>query len=125
MGMSSGAVAKGRQGDGHDVEPIEQILAERSLLDHLADITAGGGENAHIDLVVLVTADGREGQRLQNAKELGLQTQLEIADLVDEERSAIGLLESSDAAVGGAGECAADMPEQFAFNQGSWERRRS
>jgi len=38
--------------------------------------------------------------------------------------SAIGLFEAADAAIGCAGECAADVAEQFAFDEVR-ERRRS
>ena len=74
--------------------------------------------NADIDLVILMAAHRREGQRLEDTKQLGLQAKFEITDLINEKRSPVRLLEASDAAIGGAGERAANVPEQFAFNQG-------
>ena len=39
-----GPVAKGRQADRDDIQPVEQILAESSLLHHLANVAAGGSQ---------------------------------------------------------------------------------
>ena len=54
---------------------------------------------------------------LQNAQQLGLRGQRHIADLIQEQRAAVGVLEQPGLVVGGAGEGALDVAEQFAFKQ--------
>src|SRR3954469_19065830 len=48
-------------------------------------------------------ADWRNLKRLEDAQELGLEAELEVADFVDEQRAAVGLFEAAHSAVGGAG----------------------
>ena len=92
------------QCDRDNVESIEQIFAERPGFNHLADVAAGGGNDPDIHLAVFVSAHRSDGKCLQHAQELGLQPELKVADLVDEECSAVGLLEAPNAAVSRAGE---------------------
>src|SRR6185436_16254932 len=42
------AIAQRRHDDVDHVPAIEEILAERPLLDHLAQVAMGGGEDAHV-----------------------------------------------------------------------------
>ena len=49
----------------------------------------------------------------------------QVADLVEKDRAAVGLLEAADAPGVGAGERAAFVAEQFAFEQGFREWPRS
>src|SRR5580698_4089877 len=117
-----GAIAQRRKIDLHDIESIEQIFPEGSLLDHFADIATGGGDHAHIDLFILMATNGGEGQRFQHAQKFGLETKLEVADFIDEERATIGLLEPAHAAIGGAGEGSFDMPEKLGFDESGGNR---
>ena len=63
------------------------------------------------------TAQPLEFPLLQDAQQLGLQLQRDLADLIQKHRAAIGQLESPDALRDRAGEGALLMPEQFAFEQ--------
>ena len=54
---------------------------------------------------------------LQHAEELGLETGGDLADLVEQQRAAVGQLESPAAEAIGAGERAFLVAEQFAFQQ--------
>src|SRR6185503_5935405 len=42
-------ITQRRNDDVNDVEAIEQILAERALLDHLAQVTVRRGDDTHVD----------------------------------------------------------------------------
>jgi hypothetical protein len=71
----------------------------------------------------LRTADTLELLLLEGAKDLGLEREWQIADLVEEERAAMGQLESSWLALRGACECALFVAEQLALEQGLGDRR--
>src|SRR5262245_59961602 len=53
--------------------------------------------------------------RLQHAQELALLTERHVADLVEEERAAVGELETPDACALGIGECTARVAEELAL----------
>ena len=50
-------------------------------------------EHAHVDRDRLRSADARDDAVLQHAQHLGLRREAHVADLVEEERAAVGLLE--------------------------------
>ena len=118
-----GALAQRRQADGHDVQPVEQVLAEQSLRDQLAQVAMGGGDDPHIGLDRHAAADRHELARLQHAQQPGLGLERHVADLVEEQRAALGLLEPPDLARIGAGERALLVTEQLALDQLARDRR--
>ena len=115
--MSSRPFAQRRDVDADDVQPVEEVLAELARCHGLLERLVGGGDDAHIHLDGLVAADALERAGLQHAQDLGLRGGGHVADLVEEERAAVALLEFADALEGGAGEGAAFVAEQFAFEQ--------
>ena len=116
-------LAQRRQPDRHHVEAEEQILAEQSLSDQLLEIMVGRGDDAHIGGDQGAAADGGVFAFLQNAQQPGLRFQRHVADLVEKQAAALGLLEPPDMTGIGAGEGAALMPEQLAFDQLARYRR--
>ena len=106
-----------RQAHGNDIEAEKQILAEQALSHHLAQIAMGRGNDTHIDLLRLETTDGDDLAFLQHAQQSRLRIERHIANLVEKQAAAIGLLEPPLLARHGAGESALLMAEQFAFNQ--------
>src|SRR5262249_33368231 len=62
-------------------------------------------------------ADAHELAVLQDAQDLPLQVVGDLADLVEKERTAVGGLDASGAVVRGAGEGAADVPEELALEE--------
>ena len=90
------ALAHRRQLDVDDREPEVQILAERALVDLVAQIAVGRREHADVDLVRAIAADALDLALLEHAQQLGLQRDVELADLVEEDRAAVGLLEAAD-----------------------------
>src|SRR6185295_3274280 len=65
----------------------------------------------------LQRADALDLSRLENAQQLRLHGQRQLADLVEEQRAAVGRLEQPRLVVGRAGERAAHVPEQLALEQ--------
>jgi hypothetical protein len=77
----------------------------------------GGGDQPHVGPNRLVAADPLERLLLQQAQDLALQGRRHVADLVQEQRAAVALLELADAAAVGAGEGALLVPEQLALQE--------
>ena len=48
-GISSTALAQGRDVDGDHVQPMEEILAEPAARRELAEVLVGRGDHAHVD----------------------------------------------------------------------------
>ena len=85
-----GAGAQRRHLDVEDVEAVVEVLAELAALHHVLQVAVGGGDDAHVDLLGLGAADRHEGPLLQHAQELDLHGGRHVADLVEEERAAVG-----------------------------------
>ena len=66
------------------------------------EIDVGGGDEAELHLDRLAAADPLDLAFLDRAQQLGLQVELQIADLVEEERAAVGQLELADLLAHGA-----------------------
>ena len=92
------ALAQRRQPDRRDVEPVEQVLAEQALPDQLRQIAMRRGDDAHIDPDRRASADRGVFAFLQHAQQPGLRLERHVADLVEKQRAALGLLEAPDAA---------------------------
>ena len=76
------------------VQPVEQVVAEAALLHLLAQRPVGGRHHAHVHL------DGLRGRPrrielavLEHAQQLHLRGRRDVADLVQEQRAAVGQLE--------------------------------
>ena len=121
--MSSGRSRSGGTRDRDHVQPEEQVLAKGALVDLLLEVLVGGGDHAHVDLDRLLRADPLDLALLQHAQQLRLRAQAHVADLVEEERAAVGLLELADLLRGGAGERALLVAEQLALDQLLGDRR--
>ena len=119
------AIAQRRQVDAHHVEPIKQILAEVALGDFFLQIDVGGGDHAHVHLHRLRIADALEFALLQDAQQFHLQLRLQRADLIEENRAAVGGLKPADLVADGAGERSLDVAEQFAIPAACRSARRS
>ena len=89
------ALAQARAAEREDVEAEEEILAERAALDGLAEILVRRGEHAHVDVDDVLAADARDLAGLQRAQHLRLRDEVHVADLVEEERAAVRLLEEA------------------------------
>src|SRR5882762_4270997 len=83
-------VAQRRHEDGEHVESVVEILAELPLGDGLFEIPVGGADQADVDLHRLRPAQALELLFLQDAEQLHLRGQVQLAHLVQEERPAVG-----------------------------------
>ena len=94
-----------------------QVLAERSARDLDRQVPVGGGQDARIHLYRRCAAEPVDLPLLQRAQQLGLQADVHLADLVQQQRAAVGCLELADAARHGAGEGTLFVAEQFRLQQ--------
>ena len=88
------------------------------LLDQLGEILVRGGDAPDVDGAARLAADRPDLARLQHAQELALQRQRQIADLVEEDRPAVGLHEQAR-----AGCCEAPVKAPAAWPKSSLSSR--
>ena len=90
---------------------VQDYLAESIALDLGCERAIGGGDHAHVDLTPLIGADAADLAVLEGAEQLRLQVDRQLADLVEEQRAAIGGLERTGTIGDGTGERALDVSE--------------
>ena len=105
-----------------DVEPEVEIVAERSRGHHLGEVAVGGGDDADVDARRLGRPDAPDLVLLEDAEQLDLGGQRQVADLVEEDRAAVGRLEEPLVVAIGAGEGTADVAEELGLDQRRRER---
>src|SRR5207245_9615735 len=86
-------------------------------------ILVRGCNHAHVHADCLARTDWLEALLLQHAKHFRLRAQAHVADFVEKQRAAIGLLELSNLVVGRAREAALHMAEEFRLDQLLGDRR--
>ena len=84
---------------------------------------SGTGEDAHVYVDGITRADARDLLPLQDPEQLRLQLEGQLADFIEKDRPSVGALERADAAPVRAGERAAFVTEQLAFDQLGGQRR--
>ena len=84
------AVAQRRQVDVDQVQAIQQVFAELAALHHLVQRAVRRRDHAHVDGARPARAEHFERAVLQHAQQLDLRRRIELADLVEEDRSAVG-----------------------------------
>ena len=99
------------------IQAVEQIFAEIAALDFLFQILVGGGDHAHVHLNGFRGAHRLKALLFERPQNLGLRLERHVADFIQEQRSAVGLLQLADFVVARAGEAALAMPEQLALDQ--------
>ncbi len=83
--------------NGEDVDAIEEVLAKAPGLGLGREIAVRRGDDADVDLDVARLAEPPDRLLLEHAQELHLQPERQLADLVEEERAAVGFLEEPSA----------------------------
>ena len=112
------AIAQRRHDDVDDVQAIEQILAERSLRDHVAKVLVGRGNHANVDgAAAAVGADFLQFACFEEAQQKTLHAQRHLADFVEEDGPVVRGFELSRLVAVGAGEASTNVSEQFRFEQ--------
>ena len=87
------ALAKRRNLQDRHGEPVEEVLAKAACGDLLGQRPVGRGDDADVDLEGLRGAEAHDLAFLNRAKQLHLSGAGEFAELVEEERAALGGLE--------------------------------
>ena len=101
-----------------DVQAVEQILAERPLLDHVAQVAIGRGDDAHVDdASAAVGADLLQLARFEESQQQALHPQRHLADFVEEDGAHVGRLELARLVAVGAGEAALHVAEQLGLEE--------
>ena len=119
-----GALAQWRQLHDEPVQVVIQVFAEATGFDHLAQVAVRGDDHGHVDVQRLAAAQRRDAALLQRAQQPRLQRERHVADLVEEQRAAIGLQDLADRALAArAGEGAVRVAEEFGFDQRLGDRR--
>ncbi len=113
-----GTFLKRRCLDAHDIDAVVEVLTELAFGDELGEILVGGEDKARAQRGELAGAEAAELHLLQNAEQLDLGEEAEVADFVEEKRAAAGLLEVAFAGADGAGEGAFLVAEELGFDQG-------
>ena len=111
------AIAQRRQGQRENVDAVEEVTAEFVISDAVFEVAVSGHDDADTDLDGLIATDAFDFTFFEDAKKLGLHGDGHIADLVEEESAALGLLEFSDVASGRAGESTFFVAEEFGLDQ--------
>ena len=90
----AGALAQRRQLDVDDAEAEEEVLAEAAALDVLAEVAVGGRDDARVERDRSRVPPTRvDALLLEHAQQLDLHLERHVADLVEQERAALGQLE--------------------------------
>ncbi len=110
-------VAQGRQARRNHVDSVEEVLAEPPGPDGLGEIGVGGHHEAEIDPDRVPAAHALDLVLLYGAQQFGLQIEAQVADLVEEQRAAVGEFELAQLLPRGTREGAAFVAEQRALDE--------
>ncbi len=116
-------LAQRRRAERDDVEAVEEVLTEASAADLLLEIPVGRGDDANVDARSLLRADRLDVAALEDAQHLGLRPRREVADLVEEDRAAVGGDELADLLAHRAGEAPLLVAEELRLDQLFGDRR--
>jgi hypothetical protein len=111
------AIAQRGNGDRYHVEPVVEILPEGTVAHGRLQVPVRCGEDARIDPHIALAAQPRELAVLEHLQELGLQTRMHLADLVQEDGALIGILELAELPLLGSRERALFEAEELALQE--------
>ncbi len=83
--------------DDRDLQAKVQVCAELSLRDQIVQRLVRRGDDPNVAADRFVSADPLERPVLKHAQQLGLRGERHVADLVEEQRSAVARFEPTDA----------------------------
>ena len=112
------ARAQRRQLEADDGEPMVEILPKPPIADRLLQIHAGRRHQRHVDRLRAGAAQPAHRAVLEHGEELALQGGGQEADLVEEQRAAMGGLEEAGLGLARIREGAALIAEQLGLEQG-------
>ena len=115
-----GALAERRHQHMDDVETIVEIFAESAFGHRTLQILVGRREDSNVHAQRRLRSNPRELAVLEDVEQLGLKRGMEVADLVEEDCSAVRRLELADLELVGAGEGTALVTEELALQELAW-----
>ncbi len=110
-------VPQGGEEDGDHVEPVVEVLPERAPRHHLFQVGVRRRDDPDVHGYGPVLPEALERPFLQNAQQLHLRGQRDVAHLVEEDRAAGRLLEPAFPLLDRAGEGAPLVAEQLRLEQ--------
>ena len=110
-------IAQGGHLHGKDRQAEVEVLAELPGRHGLAQAAVGGRDDADIKLDGRAATQPFDLARLDGAQHLGLHGHRHLADLIQEQRAALGQFESTQLALVGAGKCPALVTKQLRLEQ--------
>src|SRR3989441_6582317 len=105
-----------------DVQAVEEILAELAFAHELFEVLVSGGKDADVHGQRGRFAERRDFTRFEEAEQLGLEVEAQLADFVEEEGAVTGGADEAGVVAVGAGESASAVAEQLALHQLAWYR---
>ena len=112
-----GAFTEGGDVDFEGVDAEHQVFAEGALFDHFFEVAVGGADHADVDVDGLVITEPSDVAGFEDPQQFGLHREGKFADFVEEDGPAVGDFEQPGAGGIGAGERAAAVSEEFAFDE--------
>ena len=109
--MSLFSFPQRRQDDVDNVQPIVQIFPETPFLHQLAEIGVGSGDDANVNLHNSAEPRGMNSRSWITLRSFDCVSATHIADLIKEDRAAVGNLEVPLLRCIGAGECSLYVSE--------------
>ena len=111
------SVAQRRDKDGDDRQAVIQVLPEMAFADGALQVAIGRGDDPHIHLHVANAPHSADHLVFEHAEEFGLQERRQLADLVEEESSAVTDFKQALLHRLGVSESAFLVAEEFRFHQ--------
>jgi hypothetical protein len=100
-----------------DGKAVVEVETEGAVDHALFEVAVRSRDDADVDARDLVVADALELAALQEAEELGLDGEGELADLVEKECAAVRGFDAAGAGLHGSGEGAAGVAEELGFKE--------
>src|SRR4029077_8134254 len=96
---------------------VEEVFAEPAGADGVLEVRVGGGDDADVDGEGAGLAERGDFTRLEESQQLRLEVEAEFSDFVEEEGAFTGGADQAELVAVGAGEGAAAVAEELAFQQ--------
>ena len=110
-------ITQGGHIDGKNIQPVVQVFTEAAGFDQLFEILVCRRNNPHVGGPGAITADAFEVAILHQPKHLHLGVQGQLADIIQEQGSAVGQFTAPGPLGDGTGKGSPFIAKQLAFKQ--------
>ena len=115
------AFAKRRHDDRDHMQAIKEIVLEPTLVHELTEVAVGRRDHTNVHGLCPFRAERLDFAFLQDAQQLGLQSDAHRSDLVERDGASVGQGELAFLRASGVRERPSDMAEELRFQQGLGE----